>query len=244
METCMNLVLTAGQMLLESGAETYRAEEAGQYMFHALEKGEIHIYAIPTMIIISITTEDGKNISGSRRIRSRSVHMEKIDKINDIARKTAEGALSCEEALVALSALDAKKSPPAILAPFYLSVAAGFFSFLLFGGIQEFFFAFLCCFLSQSIALFFQKVSMYQVFSSVLGGFVPSLIMHLFGKFVPGLDAQVVIIASMLPLFPGVATINAIRDAIGGDLNSAVARAAEAILLALGLGLGASIIYL
>ena len=48
----------------------------------------------------------------------------------------------------------------------------------------------------------------------------------------------------MLPLFPGVSMVNAIRDAINGDLISGVSRVAEALMIALGLGIGASLIFL
>ena len=70
------------------------------------------------------------------------------------------------------------------------------------------------------------------------------LIMLAIQKFLPTIQYESVVLGSMLPLFPGVAMVNAIRDAINGDLISGVSRAAEAIMIAVGLGIGAAGIYL
>ena len=44
----LTLLLTTGQMLLENGAETYRAEETVVYLFNSITFGEIDVFAIPT----------------------------------------------------------------------------------------------------------------------------------------------------------------------------------------------------
>lgn len=242
--TCINLLLLAGQMLLESGAETYRAEDAALYMYKGLHTGDIHIFAVPTMILVEMMDEDGNIVSGYRRIRRRSTHLGKIERINEIVRLVSEKQMSAEAAFDALEAID--KEPAGNLWLNLLATAAtgGAFSLLLGGGIWEMLFSFFCCFVAQLAGLFFRSVSMYSFFNSVLGGLVPSLFMFFLGRFMPEILEQTVIVASMLPLFPGVAMINAIRDAMNGDLLSAVSRAAEALMIALGLGIGASLIFL
>ena len=53
-------------------------------------------------------------------------------------------------------------------------------------------------------------------------------------------DAQIdsVIIGSLMPLVPGVAIVNAIRDIISGDFVSGTSRLTEAVLIAVALALG------
>jgi len=241
--TCINLLLTAGQLLLESGAETYRAEDAALYMFRQIGAGDIDIFAVPTMVIIEIKTPDGETVSGCRRIRRRSTNLGKMEQINTVVRKVSEGAMSPEAALCEFKAIDSHKAGIAksMLAT---AAAAGVFSLLIDGGILELVLAFCACLLSQLSALFFRNVSMHGFFSSVLGGLIPTLLLIPASALFPGVDRQVVLLGSMLPLFPGVATVNAIRDAINGDLISGVSRAAEALMIALGLGLGASIVLI
>ena len=240
----LNVLLRAGQLLLESGAETYRAEDAALYMFNRLGKGDISIFAVPTMVIIEIDNGEGQTISGHRRIRRRAIHRGKIEQVNSIVRSVSEGNLSPEEALSALNALDNASGLSTFQTLLATAAAAGVFSLLLKGGILELIFGFVCCFLAQLAGLFFHKVSMYQFFNSILGGLVPTLLMLGVRQFLPNIQHEVVVIGSMLPLFPGVATVNAIRDAINGDLISGVSRAAEAVMIAVGLGIGAAGIYL
>ena len=45
-----------------------------------------------------------------------------------------------------------------------------------------------------------------------------------------------------MPLLPGLAMTNAIRDTMRGDLVSGVARGAEALLVAVALGTGAGLV--
>ncbi len=242
--SCISLLLMAGQMLLESGAETYRAEDAALYMFRALGKGDIHIFAVPTMMLVEIIGENGETVSSYRRIRRRSIHLGKIEQINNIVRLVSEGKMTEEEAFSALEAVD--KEPQGKLIYNLLATAAtgGAFSLLLGGGLVEMIFGFLSCFLAQLFGLFFRTVSMYSFFNSIMAGLVPSVMMFLLGKVLPGIEQQAVIVGSMLPLFPGVSMVNAIRDAINGDLISGVSRVAEALMIALGLGIGASLIFL
>jgi len=47
----------------------------------------------------------------------------------------------------------------------------------------------------------------------------------------------------MLPLFPGISTVNAIRDAVWGDLVSGVARLLYAAVTAVALAIGAATVF-
>ena len=52
------------------------------------------------------------------------------------------------------------------------------------------------------------------------------------------INIDIVIIGSIMALFPGVALTNAIRDTLSGDYASGGARMLEAIVKAIGIGLG------
>ena len=54
-------------------------------------------------------------------------------------------------------------------------------------------------------------------------------------------DVNRIIISAMMPLLPGLAMTNAIRDAMRGDLVSGVARAGEALIRAIVLAAGAGL---
>ena len=69
----------------------------------------------------------------------------------------------------------------------------------------------------------------------------------LFKKILPvPVHQEAVIIACIMPLVPGVAITNAVRDTLNGDYVSGAARALEAFIkaLAIALGVGSSLLLL
>ena len=57
-------------------------------------------------------------------------------------------------------------------------------------------------------------------------------------RLLPGANDTAIIIGAIMPLLPGLAITNAIRDTVNGDLVSGVARAAEALLKAVAIAAG------
>ncbi len=238
----LDLYLKAGQMMLENGAETYRAEDCVLFMFSKFGKGAINVFAIPTSITIDITL-DGRHYAGTRSIRRRGINLKKVDQVNTISRKVSNGTLEEDAAMESLLQID-KENEQALWLPVTASaLAAGTFALMLNGGALEFLFAALFCAVVRMISVYTQKSSTLIFFQSLLGGFIPALAAFGVHAAIQTLDVNIVVIASMLPLFPGVATINAIRDTINGDLVSGVARGAEAIITAVALAIGAAAVY-
>jgi uncharacterized membrane protein YjjP (DUF1212 family) len=58
----------------------------------------------------------------------------------------------------------------------------------------------------------------------------------------PAVNTDAVIAGAMMPLLPGLAMTNSIRDTMRGDLVSGVARAAEVVLLAASLAAGVGMV--
>lgn len=233
----LELSLKTGQLLLENGAETYRAEQAVLYIFDALGEGSVDVFALATMITIDIVFEE-KHYTGTRRIRKRIIDLNKIEQINCIARNISSGLLNAKKALAQLNEIDAQTqgSKPIIMCA--SGIAAGMFALLLGGGIPEFALAALCCAAVQAVALFGKRTIMFYFFISFIGGFVPAVVTTVINSLFHIGKGDIMMIAAMLPLFPGVAMVNAVRDTMNGDLVSGVARGAEALLTAVGLAVG------
>lgn len=58
----------------------------------------------------------------------------------------------------------------------------------------------------------------------------------------PALSPDIVVVGGVMPLVPGVAITNAIRDVIAGDLLSGLSRGLEAALTAVAVSMGVVII--
>jgi len=242
-ETLIELLMLTGQMLFENGAETYRVETSIVNMYHALGgSGEINAVALGTLLTLDICN-NGKHYTTVRRIRRRGVNLEKFARVNDVSRKVSEGALSVEQAYSLLCELDSAKmkfSNRAIQTFIAAVLISGMFVFMIGGGILEAVIAIIGCLIVQTCWVFIKRSASLVFVAHILSGFLITLIASA-GAFILGHDLELVIFGAMLPLFPGVAMMIAIRDIVNGDLTSGVARGVEATLTAVGLALGTSL---
>lgn len=236
----LELLLSAGQMLLENGAETYRAENAVLYMFEAIGMGQITVVGLVTSISVNIYYEK-KHYSGMRAIRNRNINLDKIERINEISRNVSGGVMTVGDAVLSLNEIKNDKKEKKVLSLCSSGFAAAAFAFLLGGGPFEALGAGLSCALAQFVPIFMKKTPSFGFFVSIAGGILPALAGAIFASFLTSCNMSTIALAGMLPHFPGVATVNAIRDAINGDLISGVTRGAEALLIAVGLSMGALI---
>ena len=95
----LETALLAGEILLRSGAETYRVEDT---MNHILKTSKVEqIDALALMTGITVTLNDSEleqPISMVRTIDSRSTNMNNIIKVNGISRSYCAGKISLQEA--------------------------------------------------------------------------------------------------------------------------------------------------
>lgn len=238
----LTLLLKTGQMLLESGAETYRAEETVVYLFNSITFGEIDVFAIPTAINIDIVIND-IHYSGIKSVRRRDINLEVIEKINTFSRYAVKNGIDVDTAFEALALIENEKKGKTLFMIFSFGMAAGFFSLMLGGGFVEFVIAFLSCMLVQFMGKITKISERVIFFHAVIGGALPAILAKVFFNIFHFGDVNIIVIASMLPLFPGISTVNAIRDAVWGDLVSGISRLLYAAITAVALALGAAAIF-
>ena len=72
--------------LLESGAEIYRVEESIQRIFSAYGAREGSIFAIPTLLILSLEDEEGNPHTAIRRLGNHGSDLARVGAYNDLCR--------------------------------------------------------------------------------------------------------------------------------------------------------------
>lgn len=236
----LELLLDIGEKFLENGAETYRAEQAVTYMFNSIGEGKINAFALTTMLSVDLVINE-KHYCGVRRISGRTINLDKIEKLNKISRDVQAKKITINDAVEVLNKMNEETYGSFPLSVFAYGVAASIFALFLGGGPLESLGAGASCMLVQLILVFVKNVASFGFFSSLIGGFIPALAGALLSLIIP-CDIQNIAIAGMLPHFPGVSMVTAIRDTINGDILSGVARGAEAALSAIGLAMGAMLV--
>ena len=238
----MKTALLAGEIMLSSGAETYRVENTMYLMLNTADKIELaEVVVIMTGITATLKVEDEKSISAVKRINNRSTNMNCILEVNSISRAYCSQEITLDEAYGMLKGIKRRVYTQLENRLSVVGICVGFAIF--FGGeISDIFSTllvgiFLTCCISVGEKLRFQSF-LQDVFNSFGIAFASIVIYAIFNK----VNLHVVMISSIMPLVPGVAITNAVRDSLQGDYISGCARILEAFLkagaVAIGIALG------
>ncbi|PWM46573.1 MAG: threonine/serine exporter [Clostridiales bacterium] len=232
-----------GTIILENGGETSRAEEAVSRICHGYNKN-VEVLVIPTGVFISVTEDDVTYNTLIKRVKKRTINLEKLDRVNTLSRELSERRITLEEAMAQCCMISnsKKKKYNRWLIPVYTGLSSGLFSLLFNGMWFDFIIAFISGFIVQFIAMSFRQTDVFHFLMSLIGGVVCAvtavLSVNLFGLG----SVNIIIISSIMPLLPGLAMIKSIRDTMTGDLVSGTARLAEVVIVAVSLAVGAGVV--
>ncbi|MFC4779523.1 threonine/serine exporter family protein [Paenibacillus sp. GCM10023252] len=237
----IELCLLAGKVMLQSGAETYRVEDTMSRMAAALGLPNSHSYVTPTGIIFSV---DGAEPAKLIRIKERTTDLQKVTSVNSISRSLVSGQISPSEARQQLQEIElAKHAFPVWLHIVAAAVASGSFLIMFGGGWNDALPAFVCGGLGFSSFLFSHRLVEVKFFSELSAAFLIGMLAFLFHSLQLGAEVDKIIIASVMPLVPGLLITNAVRDLMAGHLVSGLSRGADAFLTAFAIGTGIALVF-
>ena len=246
LSTVLDAVCLASETILESGGETYRAEETVERMCRGLGIPQVDVLALPTGLMLTLTLEDDSTVSRIVRVHHRSTNLGLMDQCNDISRKVASGHMNAREALKALKEIRRPRPEHRWILIAASAVSAASFTVMLGGSWIDFVVSFFCGALVQLVLPPLAKKQVPPLISSMFAGALTTLMAFIGTLVFPSVTVEPVISGAIMPLLPGLAVTNAMRDTIRGDLVSGGARVIEAILsvmmLAAGIGLTLSML--
>ena len=240
--TAAEAVALAARMVLENGGETYRAEQTVERMAYGFGFRRVEALAFPTGVTMTLMTEEGDSLTRIVRVNKRDINLARIDACNSISRDAASGKINCEEALLALREADRKHVSKWWIQLLACALSSGFFAVMLSGGTPEFLVATLCGLVTQLVLIALARQHVPVIISGMLCAIFTAIIALAARRIHGAVQVEPVISGAIMPILPGLAMTNAIRDTITGDLISGGARGAEAILRALTLGAGIGIV--
>ena len=229
----------AGRVMLENGAETYRAEETVVHICQALGYPDVQVLVIPTGVLLTLQDDRGQRETAVVRVSSRSLNLNNIHEANIISRLA--GHQPVETSIAQLEAIGSRPIYPAWVITIAAALCSGSFALVFGGGLIEFLIASLGGLLAALLGKLLGTIDNYQVISNLFSGMIIALT-ALVSTHIMGMgDYNIIIAGAVLPLLPGLAMTVAIRDTMRGDLVSGVARIAEARLSAacVAVGVGA-----
>lgn len=234
--------LLAGEIMLRSGAETYRVEDT---MYHILQTSNIEstqVIALMTGIVVTLNDKNMEQpVTLMRRVEERSTNISNIIKVNDISRRYCAGKITLEEAYEELQHVKSKQYKRLVYNLATIGIAVGFA--IMFGGTPtDVLAAAIVGAVLAGVVTLGKLAKINGVLINVLAGMGIAMLTVVVQRFLfAEISTDIVIVSAIMPIVPGVAITNAIRDTLQGDYLSGCARILEALLIAMAIAVGAGL---
>lgn len=230
----------AGKILLQNGAELFRVEETMARICRYYGVAPVNYYVLSNGIFISRDAAD-MPYAKVQHIPVEGARLDKVIAVNQLSREIIEGKYAVEELLPKLEEIRnlPHKRP---LAQYAASgLAAACFCYMFGGMFGDVVAAFLAGFLLHIFMLNISSRHLSRIIGTTCGGMVLTIACLICYHLGLCSNLSFVIIGSTVPLVPGVAFTNGIRDIGDGNYLSGAVRLLDAILrffcIAIGVGL-------
>jgi uncharacterized membrane protein YjjP (DUF1212 family) len=232
------LAAETGRRVLEAGGETYRAEATVIALCRAWGFADAECFATPTGLMASMADGHGSSRAVVRRVQHRSVDLRRIARIAEEVSMVERSPIPATEFRSILEALVTER-PYRYAAILVAAGACAAFFTLLFGGVPRDAAAALFVGIGiKATAAFASKRRFPDFIVNIAGGAVAAALAFVAVSVGLAVNLDKTVIGSIMLLVPGLATVNAIRDTIAGDLVAGVARLADAFMSAAAISLG------
>ena len=235
----LDLALEAGRILLKNGGEIFRVEETIKYICGRFHVDDVDTFTLSHAIIVSIKIGDGDTYTRVKHIPLSSSHLGIVAEVNALSREISAGLVGIDEAFERLKEIE--KIPPTkgYLQILAAGMGSGCFGFLLGAGVTDSMAAFLIgCFLYVWV-LASKRLRISKIIVNIVGGALITFLALLFRHFFPSvLHLDGMIISGIMPLVPGMAFTNAIRDIADSDFLSGTVRMIDALLVFVYIAIG------
>ncbi|WP_246021393.1 threonine/serine exporter family protein [Paenibacillus lentus] len=226
--------------MLQSGAETYRAEDTMARMAEAMGLEDSHSFVTPTGIMFQASESQSAKLA---RIIERTTDLQKVAAVNDVSRKLGSRDISPSQAHIRLMDINRAGHEYAVLLQIVTAAAAsGCFTFMFKGSMADIIPGILCGGAGFSMFLALHRLVKVKFFAEFSASFIIGLLAVIFVALGMGQELDKIIIGSVMPLVPGLLITNAVRDLMAGHLVSGLSRGAEAFLTAFAIGAGIAVV--
>jgi uncharacterized membrane protein YjjP (DUF1212 family) len=235
-----NNISEIGRLLLKHGAEVYRVEESLQRMLQAYGYKEIEVFALPSHFSLSITLQNHEVYTITKRTRQNRINLDNVYALNNLVRDVCQHSLSNESIETNIQKIkDTPLKMHLVFLGYGLSAAA--FTVFFGGGLAECVLGGCIGFVLYFIIWSMEYLEVNTIVTTLLASMSLSSLTILFQKLTLIQNFQSITIGCLMLLVPGMAITNSLRDIIGGEFVSGIARMLEAILIAASIAIGVGI---
>ncbi|AOO74798.1 threonine/serine exporter family protein [Latilactobacillus curvatus] len=239
LETC----LIAGRIMIESGSEMYRVEDTMNRIAYNAGIQKSVVFTTPTGLFIGIENQPYVQLGA---VAVRTINLEKVENVNTASRQFATKEITLDQLMLRLKQIDQDTAhfplwlqitAAAVISAFLMIIFSGEYDWL------DIIPSAVAGALGYAAFAAVNRVTTIRFIGEFLSATVIGIVAYLLTRRHLGVDIDNIIIGAVMPLVPGVAITNSIRDLLAGHLLSGMVRGMEAILSAFAIGTGIALVF-
>lgn len=231
----------AGSILVESGAEISVEETIERICSHYGVQSE-HAYVLSNGIFLAAGSRSEKSYASVRYIPVKGTRFDRVSAVNQFSREVVAGKYTVEEAEKELDRIEHLPGKPGLAQILASGAGAAAFCVLFGGNGTDALCAFLAGILLWVFILRAVAAGKSKMVTNIIGGMLVTTICYILKYFGVGQNLHEMIIGSVMPMIPGAAFINGIRDITDEDYLSGFVRMLDALLVFVSISIGVAVV--
>ncbi len=243
----VDFALEAGRILLKNGGEIFRVEETITRICQHFGVEHVDIFTLSHGIFVSAENETGDVYTRVKHIPLSGAHLGIVAEVNELSRQIAEGKVTICEAKGRLEKIERTPPSRARFQVLGAGIGAACFGYLMGATLTESVVTFFIGCLVYLWVLLAKRCQLSKIVINIAGGILLTLC-AIFATHLSTADMvlglQGMIIGAIMPLIPGMAFTNAIRDIADSDFLSGTVRMMDALMVFVYIAVGVGIVLM
>ena len=243
-----DIAMEAGHILLQNGAEISRVEETMGRICRYYGEDSADFFVLSNGIFTTGGYGTKESYAKVKHIPVNGARLDKVVAVNQLSREIEEGKYpsldEVKEKLEMIANMPSSRNWQKIVAS---GIGSGFFCVLTGGSIPDCIAAFIVGIVLYTYIVFVSEKYLSKIVGNISGGALIVIVCILCLKLNIGNQLENIMSGAIMPMVPGVAFANGIRDIADGDYISGAVRLLDAILrflcIAIGVGVAFSIYH-
>lgn len=239
----MEAAMRAGHILLENGAEISRVEDTIDRIcrHYGIESG--NAFVLSNGIFTTMGSAREEYYAKVQHIPVGGARLNRVAAVNQLSREIVEGRHTIGELEMCLDDIETMPGKRKSVQFLAAAVGSGAFCYLFGGDLLDCGAAFISGFLLYVYILYIGAPKLSKLMGNIGGGALVTMLCMIMYHLGFGHHISSMIIGSVIPMVPGVAFTNAIRDIADGDYIAGSVRMLDAMLVFLGIALGVGLMF-
>lgn len=240
--TELQLVMEAGRILMESGAEVYRIEETMKWMAQSLGIRDFHGYVMNLGLTASGIMPDGELETRVMTTNEINIDLQKIDCINSLSRSLKEEGSSLSQLRKQLQNIDQLGDFPAWMVSLAYFLGAGGFALALGSLWLDALISALSALLMGMMMGWTGRLVTTTYLKTLLSSSLLTLIVTLFYTAGFGSSRGIILLGALMLLVPGVTFVTSIRELSQGNTVIGSSQFMYALISASSISVGVAVL--